>query len=196
MMRLAGKIAVVVGAGQSPGEGIGNGRATVLRFAQEGAKTLAVDRDLASAEETAVLAAKSGGECVAFQADVMHEATLAAAMAAAVARWGRIDILHNNVGVSIAGGDKPLDELTEAAFDRVSAINLRGTIMACKACAAGHAAATFGRDRQHLVGSSLWKHLPAGRLQGDESSDDRFHRAAGVAQRALRHPRQLYPAGG
>ena len=131
-MRLAGKIAVVVGAGQSPGEGIGNGRATVLRFAQEGAKILAVDRDLVSAEETAALAAKSGGECVAFQADVTREATLAAAMAAATERWGRIDILHNNVGVSIAGGDKPLDELTEAAFDRVSAINLRGTIMACK----------------------------------------------------------------
>jgi NAD(P)-dependent dehydrogenase (short-subunit alcohol dehydrogenase family) len=132
MMRLAGKIAVIVGAGQSPGEGIGNGRATVLRFAQEGARILAVDRDLASAEETAVLAAKSGCECVAFQADVTREATLAAAMVAAVERWGRIDILHNNVGVSIAGGDKPLDELTEAAFDHVSAINLRGTIMACK----------------------------------------------------------------
>ena len=65
MMRLAGKIAIAVGAGQSPGEGIGNGRATVLRFAQEGAKILAVDRDLVSAEETAVLAAKEGGECVA-----------------------------------------------------------------------------------------------------------------------------------
>ena len=132
MTRLAGKIAVVVGAGQSPGEGIGNGRATVLRFAQEGAKILGVDRDLVSAEETAVLAAKSGGECVAFQAEVTREATLAAAMATAIERWGRIDILHNNVGVSIAGGDKPLDELTEVAFDRVSAINLRGTIMACK----------------------------------------------------------------
>jgi NAD(P)-dependent dehydrogenase (short-subunit alcohol dehydrogenase family) len=117
-MRLAGKIAVVVGAGQSPGEGIGNGRATVLRFAQEGARILAVVRDLASAGETAALAAKSGGECVAFVADVTREATLAAAMATAVERWGRIDILHNNVGVSIAGGDKPLDELTEAAFDR------------------------------------------------------------------------------
>ena len=57
-MRLAGKIAVVVGAGQSPGEGIGNGRATVLRFAQEGARVLAVDRDLAAAEETAALAAR------------------------------------------------------------------------------------------------------------------------------------------
>jgi NAD(P)-dependent dehydrogenase (short-subunit alcohol dehydrogenase family) len=86
----------------------------VLRFAQEGAKILAVDRDLASAEETAVLAAKSGDECIAFQADVTREATLAAAMAAAVERWGRIDILHNNVGVSIAGGDKPLDDITES----------------------------------------------------------------------------------
>src|SRR6202040_1267436 len=121
VLRLAGKIAVVIGAGQSPGEGIGNGRATVLRFAQEGAKILAVDRDLSSAEETAVLAAVSGGECVAFQADVTREATLAAAMAAAVERWGRIDILHNNVGVSIGGGDKPIEELTEEAFDRVSA---------------------------------------------------------------------------
>src|SRR5437764_7440284 len=109
-MRLAGKIAVVVGAGQSPGEGIGNGRATVLRFAQEGARILAVDRDLASAEETAALAAKEGGECVAFQADVTREATLLAAMQEAVRRWGRLDILHNNVGVAVGGGDKPLDE--------------------------------------------------------------------------------------
>ncbi len=131
-MRLAGKIAVIVGAGQSPGEGIGNGRATVLRFAQEGAHILAVDRDLASAEETAALASKEGGECVAFQADVTREATLLAAMQEAVRRWGRLDILHNNVGVSVGGGDKPLDELTEEAYDRVSAINLRGTIMACK----------------------------------------------------------------
>ena len=131
-MRLQGKIAIVVGAGQSPGEGIGNGRATVLRFAQEGARILAVDRDLAAAEETVALAVKEGGECIAFMADVTREATLAAAMEEAVKRWGRIDILHNNVGVSIAGGDQPLLELTEEAFDRVSAINLRGTIMACK----------------------------------------------------------------
>jgi NAD(P)-dependent dehydrogenase (short-subunit alcohol dehydrogenase family) len=131
-MRLTGKIAVVVGAGQSPGEGVGNGRATVLRFAQEGARILAVDRDLGSAEETASLARTEGGECVAFAADVTREVTLAAAMQEAMRLWGRIDVLHNNVGVSIAGGDKPLLEITEEAFDRVSAINLRGTIMACK----------------------------------------------------------------
>ena len=145
-MRLAGKIAVVVGAGQSPGEGIGNGRATVLRFAQEGARILAVDRDLGSAEETAALAAQQGGECIAFQADVTREATLAAAMAEAVRRWGRLDILHNNVGVSLAGGDKPLDELTEEAFDRVAAINLRGTIMACK-----HAIPIMRRQRAGAI---------------------------------------------
>jgi len=65
-MRLQGKIAVVVGAGQSPGEGMGNGRATVLRFVEKGAKVLAVDRNLASAEETAAMAAQKGGECAAF----------------------------------------------------------------------------------------------------------------------------------
>ncbi len=131
-MRLSGKVAIVVGAGQSPGEGIGNGRATTIRFVQEGARVLAVDRNLAAAEETAAMAADSGGECVPFEADVTREATLAAMVAEALRRWGRLDILHNNIGVSIGGGDKPLEELSEEAFDRVSAINLRGTIMACK----------------------------------------------------------------
>src|ERR1043166_5346201 len=131
-MRLAGKIAIVVGAGQGPGTGMGNGRATTIRFAQEGAKLLAVDRDLASAEETAAMVREKGGECVAFAGDVAREATLAAAIAAARERWGRIDVLHNNVGVSIAGGDAPPTEISEEAFDRICAINLRGTVMACK----------------------------------------------------------------
>jgi NAD(P)-dependent dehydrogenase (short-subunit alcohol dehydrogenase family) len=142
-MRLKDKIAIVVGAGQSPGEGMGNGRATVLRFAQEGAKVLAVDSNLASAEETAAIVRQdareraygtrdAGGECVAFAADVTKEAALAAMVEEARQRWGRIDILHYNVGVSIAGGDAPLDRITEDAFDRIAAINLRGAIMACK----------------------------------------------------------------
>ena len=131
-MRLEGKIAIVIGAGQSPGEGMGNGRATVLRFAQEGAKIMAVDCELRSAEETASMVKQDGGECIAFEADVTKEPTLAAAVAAAEKRWGRIDILHYNVGVSIAGGDASLLDFTEEAFDRISAINLRGAIMACK----------------------------------------------------------------
>jgi NAD(P)-dependent dehydrogenase (short-subunit alcohol dehydrogenase family) len=131
-MRLQDKVAIVVGAGQSPGEGMGNGRATVLRFAQEGARVMAVDNRLGSAEETAAMVRQSGGECVAFEADVTREATLAAMVEAARTRFGRIDILHYNVGLSIAGGDAPLEAITEAAFDRISAINLRGAIMACK----------------------------------------------------------------
>jgi NAD(P)-dependent dehydrogenase (short-subunit alcohol dehydrogenase family) len=131
-MRLKDKVAIIVGAGQSPGEGMGNGRATVMRFVQEGAKVLAVDNNLASAEETVAMARQPGGECVAFEADVTKETTLAAMIQAAQQRWGRIDVLHYNVGVSIAGGDAPLDQITEAAFDRIAAINLRGAIMACK----------------------------------------------------------------
>lgn len=158
-MRLEGKIAIIVGAGQSPGEGIGNGRATVLRFAREGAKVLAVDRNLASAEETASLAKAEGGECVAFEADVTREQTLKAAVAAAEQRWGRVDILHNNVGVSIAGGDaSPLD-ITEEAFDRVAAINLRGTIMACK-----HALPLMRRQRSGVIinisSVAAWENYP------------------------------------
>jgi NAD(P)-dependent dehydrogenase (short-subunit alcohol dehydrogenase family) len=132
-MRLKDKIAIVVGAGQSPGEGMGNGRATVLRFVEEGAKVLAVDNNVSSAEETASMArAKENGECIAFEADVCREGTLAAMADAAAKRWGRIDILHYNVGVSIADGDAPLDVITEAAFDRIATVNLRGAIMACK----------------------------------------------------------------
>ena len=130
-MRLQDKTAIVIGAGQGPGTGMGNGRATVLRFAQEGAKVLAVDRDLRSAEETAAMV-KPAGACIAFEADVTKEATLAAAIAEAHKRFGRVDILHYNVGVSIAGGDARPTEITEEAFDRVCAINLRGAVMAVK----------------------------------------------------------------
>src|SRR4051812_45232141 len=129
-MRLKDKIAVVVGAGQSPGEGMGNGRATVIRFVQEGAKVLAVDKELARAEETVAMA--RGGECMAFEADVCSEKALVTMVDAAQQRWGRLDILHYNVGVSIAGGDAPIDSITEDAFDRIAAINLRGAMMACK----------------------------------------------------------------
>jgi NAD(P)-dependent dehydrogenase (short-subunit alcohol dehydrogenase family) len=130
-MRLKDKIAIVIGAGQSPGEGMGNGRATVLRFVQEGATVMAVDRDLASAEETVAMA-RQHGRCVAFEADVTREDTLVAMIASARQQFGRIDVLHYNVGLSLAGGDAPPTEITEEAFDRVVAINLRGCVMAVK----------------------------------------------------------------
>lgn len=131
-MRLKDRIAIVVGAGQSPGEGVGNGRATALTFAREGAKVLCVDRNLKSAEETVALIGQNQGTAVAFRADVTKDAELKAMVADAHARWGRIDILHNNVGVSISGGDAELLDLTEEAYDRCMAINLKSVILTCK----------------------------------------------------------------
>ncbi|MBL8386048.1 MAG: SDR family oxidoreductase [Burkholderiales bacterium] len=131
-MRLKDRVAIVVGAGQSPGEGVGNGRAAALTFAREGARVLCVDRDRAGADATAAAIASAGGTAAAFAADVVHESDMAAMVADAMSRWGRVDVLHNNVGVSIAGGDAALADITEDGFDRVVAINLRGTVMACK----------------------------------------------------------------
>ena len=131
-MRLKDRVAIVVGAGQSPGEGMGNGRATALTFAREGAKVLCVDHNLASAEETVAMIKGSQGTAVAFKADVIKDAEIKAMVADAHQRWGRIDILHNNVGVSISGGDAELLDITEEAFDRCVAINLKSCILACK----------------------------------------------------------------
>jgi len=131
-VRLKDRIAIVVGAGQSPGEGVGNGRATAITFAREGAKVLCVDRNLESARETVAMIAERQGTAVAFEADVTREAELRAMVADAQGRWGRVDILHNNVGVSISGGDAELLDISEEAFDRCVAINLKGTMLACK----------------------------------------------------------------
>ena len=131
-MRLKDKVAMVIGAGQRPGRTMGNGRATAVLFAREGARVLAVDRNLDSAEETVGLIRKEGGEAYAFAADVTDESSLQAAGAACLERWKRIDVLHYNVGISIAGGDAPVTEITAEAFDRIVAVNLRGMVMACK----------------------------------------------------------------
>lgn len=131
-MRLKNKIAIVVGAGQSPGEGVGNGRATAQVFAREGATVACIDIHQDRAEETAELIRGEGGKALALAADITHEESIKAAVEAVAAECGRIDVLHNNVGVSISGGDKPLSELTEEDFDRCNAINLRGMIMTCK----------------------------------------------------------------
>ena len=131
-MRLKDRVAIVVGAGQSPGEGMGNCRATALTFAREGAKVLCVDRDLTSAQETVDMIAAKGGTAAAFKADVTKGAEIKAMVSDVMKRWGRIDVLHNNVGVSLAGGDAELLSISEEAFDRCVAINLKSCILAAK----------------------------------------------------------------
>lgn len=133
-MRLKDKTAIIIGAGQAPGSSpaIGNGRATSVLFAREGARIMAVDRYLSSAEETVAMIKDEGGEAAAVEADVTNEADVEAAVQVCVDQFGRIDILHNNVGISVEGGDAAMTEITTEAFDKIVSVNLRGMIYACK----------------------------------------------------------------
>jgi NAD(P)-dependent dehydrogenase (short-subunit alcohol dehydrogenase family) len=129
--RLQGKIAIIVGAGQSAGETIGNGRAMAVLFAREGAQVFCVDRRLESATETVAMIAAEGGSAVPFQADVSGDIGCAAVVAEAKSRWGRIDILINNVGIG-GSGDGPAHRADEAAWDRIMTVNLKSAWMTIK----------------------------------------------------------------
>lgn len=133
-MRLEGKTAVIMGAGQAPTSGdiIGNGRATALTFGREGAKVLCVDRHLDSAKETAEMVVAKGGTAEAVAADVTDENQVKAAISACASAWGRLDILHNNVGLSVEAGDAPMDVLKQEDFARIMDVNLFGCILACR----------------------------------------------------------------
>ena len=133
-MRLKDKTAVVFGGGQSGGSttAIGNGRATAMLFAREGATVLVVDRDMATAQETVDLIAEEGNLARAMVADVTDEVQVAAAIAECKNAWGKLDILHNNVGISVAGGDAPIEDITTDAFDLLINVNLRGIVYATK----------------------------------------------------------------
>jgi NAD(P)-dependent dehydrogenase (short-subunit alcohol dehydrogenase family) len=130
--RLAGKVAVVVGAGQTPGQTIGNGRATAVLFARAGAHVVAVDRRLDAAQATVDAISAEGGIALALAADITVEGDIERLVAETVDRQGHIDVLHNNVGVSLAAGDGPVAGITSAAFDLVTATNLRGMVLTCK----------------------------------------------------------------
>ena len=127
--RLKDKVAIVTGAG-SRGPGIGNGKAASVLFAREGAKVLCVDAQLDRAEETARAIAAEGGTAHAFAADVTRAADCKAMVEAALARWGGLDILHNNVGVE---SRLDLMETTEEEWDRVMAIDLKSMLLATQA---------------------------------------------------------------
>lgn len=129
-MRLKDKIAIVVGAGQTPGETIGNGRATAILFAREGARVVLVDRDLESARATGEMIEADGGKCIAVQGDVTSEADCKSFARVAAETFGRIDILHNNVG--IGPGDSAIERLTEEAWDNILRVNLKGMFLCCK----------------------------------------------------------------
>jgi NAD(P)-dependent dehydrogenase (short-subunit alcohol dehydrogenase family) len=129
-MRLENKTAIVVGAGQTPGETIGNGRATAILFAREGARVLVVDRNLDSALETKAMIEQEGGSATAFKADVTRDLDCGALVQACLDAYGRIDILHNNVG--IAAGDAGPTHLSEESWDQIFNVNLKSMFLTCK----------------------------------------------------------------
>jgi NAD(P)-dependent dehydrogenase (short-subunit alcohol dehydrogenase family) len=129
-VRLADKVAIVVGAGQTPGDTIGNGRAAAELFAREGARVMLVDRRMDSARDTQAEIEAGGGEAFSFEADITRESDCRALAAACVERYGKIDILHNNVG--IGGGDAGATHLEEAAWDEIMSVNLKGCFLTCK----------------------------------------------------------------
>jgi NAD(P)-dependent dehydrogenase (short-subunit alcohol dehydrogenase family) len=129
--RLAGKVALVAGAGQTPGEKIGNGRATALLFAREGAAVMLFDRDGASAAETAAAIAAEGFSAEVFEGDVVSEEDCRAAVAACGERLGGIDVLHHNVG--IGRGDGWAEWIDFAAWQEIMRVNAGGALLMAKA---------------------------------------------------------------
>ncbi|MCP4035536.1 MAG: SDR family oxidoreductase [bacterium] len=128
--RLEGKATIVVGAGQTPGETIGNGRATAILFAREGARVLVVDRDQGRAEQTQAMIREEGGQAEVHRADVTVEDDCRSISERCVELYGRIDVLHNNVG--IGGGDAGPTQLTEEDWDQIMDTNLKSVFLTCK----------------------------------------------------------------
>ena len=126
--RLEGKVAIVTGAGSS-GPGIGNGKAAAVLFAREGAKVLLADQVLARAEETLELIRQEGGEASAFEANVTSAEDCRRMVEAAVERYGRLDVLDNNVGISRRG---TVVEVREEDWDFVMAVNVKSIVLSSK----------------------------------------------------------------
>ena len=126
--RLAGKVAIITGAGSS-GPGVGNGKAAAILFAREGAQVLLVDAVPERAEETQAVIQEEGGVASVFAADVTNAEDCRRMVAAAVDRYGRLDALDNNVGISRRGS---VLEISEADWDYVMAVNVKSIVLASK----------------------------------------------------------------
>jgi NAD(P)-dependent dehydrogenase (short-subunit alcohol dehydrogenase family) len=126
--RLQDKVAIVTGAG-SVGPGWGNGKATAVLFAREGAKVFAVDLNLSAAEETKGIIEEEGGECTAHTADVSKADQVKTLVQTCIDGYGRVDILHNNVGIVEVGG---VVETSEEHWDHILSVNLKSQFLTCK----------------------------------------------------------------
>lgn len=126
--KLKQKVAIVTGAG-AIAEGIGNGKAAAIVFAREGARVMLVDINLEAAEDTKRLIDEEGGECFAFQTDVTKSEDCKRMVEKCIQTYGRVDILHNSVGIASMGG---IYATSEEDFDKVMDINLKSMFLTCK----------------------------------------------------------------
>lgn len=126
--RLKGKVAIVTGAG-SAGPGWGNGKASAVLYAREGAKVFAVDVRLEALEETKSIIDKEGGQCQSHKADVSKSSEVSAMVGRCLETYGRIDVLHNNVGILEVGGP---EEISEENWERLLAVNVKSMFLTCK----------------------------------------------------------------
>lgn len=126
--RMSNKVALVVGAG-SDGPGWGNGKAAAVLYAREGAKVFAVDQHAQAVDETRSIIASEGGDATSHVADAVDATSVAAMVTRCIERYGRIDVLHNNVGIGLIGG--PV-EASEESWDRVMAANVKSAFLTCK----------------------------------------------------------------
>ena len=140
-MRLQNKTAIVVGAGQTPGQTLGNGRATALRFAQEGARVLCIDIDEERAQDTVQQIKNEGGDAEALGVDVTDEEACQNAVEVARNKFGRIDILHNNVGRS--EGDRKTTEMDADMWDTLMALNIKSMDLMLSAIKVSHISASI-----------------------------------------------------
>lgn len=135
-MRLAGKTALIFGGGQSPSSApsapMGNGRAVALTYAREGARVCVADRDITAAQAVADEITAASGTAIAQSCDVLNENDIADAIQTIKSKWGRLDILHNNVGLSIEAGDADILVIDADAFDHIMRLNLRAMVLAAK----------------------------------------------------------------
>jgi NAD(P)-dependent dehydrogenase (short-subunit alcohol dehydrogenase family) len=162
-VRLDGRVALIVGAGQTAGDTIGNGRATAVTFARQGAVLVLADRDADSLAATADMCRDAGADVTTVVADIASADGPEAVVAAALEAHGRLDILHNNVG--IGAGDGPPHHLADDAYDRIMDVNLRALWRTCKAAVPALRASASGGSSSAIVNvSSLASIAAAGNL--------------------------------
>src|SRR3954468_14433577 len=151
--RLAGKVALVTGAG-SQGTVMGNGKATATLFAREGAKVVCVDQIVERAAETVAAILAEGGDAIAVAADVTKPGDCEQMVGVAIERYGQLNILHNNVGIS---SRQSIREVTEEGWDRVMGVNLKSMVFSTQA-AIPHLEAAGGGSIINIASIAALRH--------------------------------------